>query len=740
MYRQNRGNDLNIKTSIKKVTWLERELASGILVGINIVISCLTFASLIMIGHMQVYLVQGFLIFLLSSVISSLILLFFVAEPLAIATPSNQIIAIIAILSSNISVALGPTVPLEDVFVVVIFTIAATTFLTGILFYFFGYFKIGGLIRYIPYPVITGFLAGSGYIICKCAFSLELNVPYDTLNLSFIFDSALISFIIMLSWGMITYFLVSILRSPTLFIFVIFLTIILFYGFLLINHISLDEAIARGWMLPHGEKLENIRYLHASMLNLWHLNLQVISANAIAIITAISASFISIFLNIIGVEIVTNKELDTNHQLKIAGLTNVFIGSLGGFICFISLSNATMLKKIGASSKLAPAITICVLLLVLLSGLSFISFFPKILLASILMYVGLSLILDTFIQNWLKLSFGDFLLSVFILLLIVMFGLIDGLLIGIGITALLFVFNYSQVDLVRFEIRGKSLHSNVTRFHEIDSYLEKQREKIILMKLGGFIFFGTANNLLNRIKKDCQFMKSVKPRFIILDFELVTGLDSSAMLVLSKIDNTLKPYEIVIIFTHLHDYMKEPFTTWKLSNDTPFHKTFKNNDFALEWCEEQLLKDINFNLSISLEKQLQEVTDNQTQINNFISYFEKVVILPGNILFHEGDASDSLYYIESGEITISRSNMQDAQRLSKIGAGDIVGEMGLYTNKNRFADAIATEKTVLYRLSIENFQKMNRQDSEAANLLSRIIINIMSARLAYLQGRIRHIL
>ena len=61
---------------------------------------------------------------------------------------------------------------------------------------------------------------------------------------------------------------------------------------------------------------------------------------------------------------------------------------------------------------------------------------------------------------------------------------------------------------------------------------------VLTLELQGYIFFGTSNLLLNRIRSRLTGCVRVRPRFVVLDFRRVTGIDSSVSLSLDNLPST----------------------------------------------------------------------------------------------------------------------------------------------------------------------------------------------------------
>src|SRR3546814_3241726 len=62
--------------------------------------------------------------------------------------------------------------PPQDMVAALIVAIAASTICTGLCFYLLGRFRVGGLIRFIPYPVMGGVLAGLGWLLLQGGLSV----------------------------------------------------------------------------------------------------------------------------------------------------------------------------------------------------------------------------------------------------------------------------------------------------------------------------------------------------------------------------------------------------------------------------------------------------------------------------------------------------------------------------------------------------------------------------------------
>ena len=95
----------------------------------------------------------------------------------------------------------------------------------------------------------------------------------------------------------------------------------------------------------------------------------------------------------------------------------------------------------------------------------------------------------------------------------------------------------------------------------------------------------------------------------------------------------------------------------------------------------------------------------------------------GEVLFHEGDAADSIHQIRSGAVAI-RVTSQGGElcMLDVLGPGETFGELGLLvTHRTRTATAVAVEPTETRALAYSSFDALRRSDASVDQLLLRVL-------------------
>ena len=120
--------------------------------------------------------------------------------------------------------------------------------------------------------------------------------------------------------------------------------------------------------------------------------------------------------------------------------------------------------------------------------------------------------------------------------------------------------------------------------------LIEKGDRLYILKLQGFLFFGTANNLLTQLKTRIKDAAAPKLRFVVLDFRLVNGFDSSALNSFTKMKQIANAQDFMLIFSHISGKLERRFKRGEFfKEDEEFIKVYPDMDHAVEWCENQIL-------------------------------------------------------------------------------------------------------------------------------------------------------
>ncbi len=108
----------------------------------------------------------------------------------------------------------------------------------------------------------------------------------------------------------------------------------------------------------------------------------------------------------------------------------------------------------------------------------------------------------------------------------------------------------------------------------------------------------------------------------------------------------------------------------------------------------------------------------------------------GTVLFQEGDEGREMFVVNAGSVTISKRVGEVEKILSRLGAGEFLGEMAILNNKPRSATAVCAEDCRLLVIDARTFEAMIRSNSEIAVRL----IKKLSDRLAEANEQIENLL
>jgi CRP-like cAMP-binding protein len=109
---------------------------------------------------------------------------------------------------------------------------------------------------------------------------------------------------------------------------------------------------------------------------------------------------------------------------------------------------------------------------------------------------------------------------------------------------------------------------------------------------------------------------------------------------------------------------------------------------------------------------------------------EDRILVGGEELFHENDAGDSLFIVQSGRVDVFKNIRGEVDRgLTSLGPGDVIGEMSFIDGARRSATARTAEKSEFLVLSRQSFAKVQGERPDIAASFFRNMAAIVAARL-----------
>ena len=704
-------------------------IIAGVIGAITKIVAAMAFSALIFTGTLSGYLPQGIGIVLFGFLLFAVISIFTASYPVNINTPQDIPIAIIALIATTVMATSGKDWDGDAAFQFIFVTIALTSILVGIFFFILGTLKLGKLVRFIPYPVVGGFLAGTGWLIIKFAFIMTADMGLSLDNFVSLFDQAtLLKWLPGLIFGLIMLISSRYTKHYLLIPALITMGITSFYAIMFFYGFSYTDLESNGYLLgpfPEGGLFQGLPLKYLSDFK-WSIFLEQLPA----IGTMMILNAISVLFNYSGLEIIIKKDLDLDQELKTTGIGNIIAGLGGAPPGHLSLGGTLLSISIGSKSKLTNIVIALLCALTLFFGSEVLSFFPRIILGGLLFNLGLSFVVDWLYSTWSRVSKTDYTIILLIFLVIGTVGFLEGVITGLLMSVVLFVVSYSKVEIIKHELTGKTFHSNVERSESVKNIIDDNGDQTLILPLQGFIFFGSANRLLERIKLHLQSQNEISLKYLVFDFKQVTGVDSSTINSFNKLRILAELDNFQVLFCNLSPKIISQFEVEGLFTDSmDLFLKFDDLDHGMEWCEEQIISET----TISSNKQKEEIDEIklfEEKFADLLIYFESKDINQNTTLIEQGNDPGGLYFIKSGRVTVELQSSNNKIRLKSMGTGTVVGEVSLYLKTQATASVISNTDCKTYFLSHEKFEKLNKETPERAAELHTYIVKLLSDRLA----------
>jgi sulfate permease, SulP family len=727
-------------------------LTAGAVIGLLEVVLVASFAAVIFGGRGAVNLPDAIGFNLFAAVVVMTVIALGSSLPGMVGSLQDSTAVLLALLSVSITTArsleLGytpeQTLALSQTFLTVVAAIVVASALTGVFFLLLGTFKLGHLVRFVPYPVIGGFLAGTGWLLFKGGIGVLASRSLTLAEIEiFARPGMVLRWVPGLVFALVLLLLVRQFRH--------FLTIpaalvagaVLFYLVLWATGTSVDVAETRGFLLgpfPPGGTLFDPALGEAFSYADWGA----IFGQTLNILAVLLVGVLALLINATGIELIADQDTDVNRELRAAGLANMAAAGGGGIVGFQALSLTALARRTGATTRLVGLVAAAVCLLALAFGAQALSLFPRPVLGGLVVFLGLAFLVEWVVEARSKLLRRDYAVILLILVAVAFLGFLPGVVVGLLLAAMLFVVDYSRIDVVKAEMGGSLYRSKVDREPDHLEVLRSEGDRIHVVTLQGIVFFGTAHSLLQRIRGRAQDPVLPRLEFLVMDFRRVATMDSSAVLAFVKVQHLAESRDFTQVLTGLSDAVRRQLEQGGFEVAGPRVRTFAELDRGVEWCEDRVLEAEGAAppkrrrpLAALVRKGFGESVDPA----KLMEYLEPLEVEAGQELIRQGDSSDDLYFLETGRLTAQLMSPDgEAVRIQTMGPGTVVGEVSLYGGTARTASVVSDTPSKLHRLTRASLETMERRDPELASALHRLFARLMASRLADSQQTIRALL
>ena len=714
--------------SITRQTFMVNLIVGCLLAVINICYGS-SFAALIFSGELVTFVPKGLGLVLIGFIINNLVYGLKSTVPGCVSVPQGNVIALVSILSISVASSLQGAVATESIFITVWFLIMISTIFTGIVSLTMGYLKIGDLIRYVPYPVIGGYFAGLALLFYKSSFPLMSDINLTLSNLTLLLQPNIIilwlpGLVFGLALLLMNQYIKHFLTTPIL----LATSILIFYSIFLLRGISISDAQVLGLLLPPLP--DGTLFPEFSMLNFSDIEFNELLPLTGTILSIAVMGILCTLIATSGIEIVFRKEFNLNTELKISGIGNILSGLLGGVPSHHSAGDSQVAYELNARHGLVAIFQALFLLLSMFFAQSILLIIPKFVLGGMLLFIANVFVKKWFIQSFFKLNKIDYSIILIISAIVLFQGFLTAIFAGILISAIIFVVQYAKINIIRLHTNTTALRSKVDRDPLSKDILEKHGEKIEILLLEGYLFFGTSNQLLKYVRKIVE-NKKTPPEFIVLDLKSVSSTDSSAEYSFERLFQIAEKFNFTICLSNMSNQLEKRFLAMDLENNPV--KLFNKLDFALEWCEKKLVEEY-FTQEDQAHKKIEDlllsIFDTTQESTKFLSRMKKQTLSSNSYLFKQNDPADKIFFIENGEIEILlEKNNEKPLRLRLMTKGSSIGEIGLYTKNTRSASARATKDCVLYYFTADDFENLQLKEPNLTAKIHAYVIKQLSRQI-----------
>lgn len=612
--------------------------------------------------------------------------------------------------------------------------------LAGILQITFGAIGLGRLIKYMPFPVVSGYLSGIGLYIIASQAPKFLGMPSGT----YFWDSLQNPFL--WQWQSVTVGTITILAM--LFAHKLFRTI---PAVIIALTVGISSYFAIGLIDPsllqitspfiigklsNGDGINLLSALTQRIQNLSYLSFDDISQLFFPALTLAVLLSIDTLKTCIVLDSMTHSFHNPNKELIAQGSGNIVSALIGGMPGSGTMGPTMINFTSGASSRASGLIEGVMGILAFLILGSLIAWIPIASLAGILIVIGFRMIDQHSVQliKTRKTSL-DFLIIVAVALTAISVSLIAASGVGLILAIILYIAQQIGTSVVNRHTDGSEVRSKLIRNRdETDLLLEKGSE-FSLYELHGSLFFGTANQLYAMLQEDLKTKK-----YIIIDMKRVQTVDLTAAHILLQIKDMLHEKNGYLILSRLPhklptgDDLESYFNQIGLLKHLSPIKLFDDLDDAIEWTENKIIQ----------ESMLEEREEELLQLRDFTLFKERKEetlaeiqslvqsrsFKKGEVIYSQGDSRGEIFLIRRGLVRIMLpADNRKSVHLSTVGQNNFFGEFSFLEGSPHYTDAVAESDTDLYVITSETFALFSEHHKKASFQFMQSLATELAQRL-----------
>lgn len=423
----------------------------------------------------------------------------------------------------------------------VILSMSLAGIFCGLFQVIFGLIRIGKYVRYIPYPVLSGFMSGIGVIIILQQIYpiIGKKSPASTLDMIINFPAALADgvSVIALALGLACISLIVLVpkvtkKVPATLVALIAVTVVSLFT-------NLDSSLTIG-NIPASLPMPFFTKVQLDGID-WA---SVLEASLVPGLTLAGLGSIDTLLTSVVADNITKTKHNSNQELIGQGIGN----AVAGLFCGLAGAGATMRTvvnvKSGGRTQISGMIHAVLLLAILLGLGSLVKYVPLSVLAGILITVGWGIIDFRGFKDILRIPKSDAFVMMVVFLMTVFVDLLTA--VGIGMVIACVLFMKRAGDLVENSYSAKALDTfdKESPWEDEKDIPEEIRNRIYIERLDGPIFFGSITGF-QRVMHDIP----TNLKIVIIRMRRVPFMDQSGVYAMETAIKDLQAQGIKVLMT-----------------------------------------------------------------------------------------------------------------------------------------------------------------------------------------------
>ena len=662
-------------------------LTVGVLSGVVVVVSQMSLGAVVFSGPLAAYSSAGVGLVLFGSFVICLVLAFASGFQGAVSAPPVSTVVMLAVISGAIA---GEA---DVVFATMVAIIVLCAFATALCTWLIGHFRLANLVRFIPYPVSAGFVAGTGGVACLVALSLmgvklELSAPTGFLE-----PHVVANWGVGMVYGVGLYLATKRWRSYLLLPVSFGVTGALFHLGLSLADVSADQAGRLG--LLFGVTSDGRLWPAFGFGDLSLVDWAVVAGQVPNMLTLVLVTLVCMVMYVGGLELARNRELDWNREFRAAGYANILAGLGGGPPGCLLVPPSLRSLMFNVDIRLTGVAAAILIGATMLLGDALLKLVPVPLMGGVLIFTGLVMLDEWLVRVRRRVPTADYAIIVAMFITIVTLGFFEGVGVGMLITIVFFLVRLSRVDLIENQYNASERHSKRIRPVPDRAILKSEGPRVQAYRLHGYLFFGSGYPLCDHLKRSLG--RAPQPLCVLLDFEAVSGFDFSSVHALCRFMNDAHGAGTRVVLCAAPERFRDELRL-NLAPAALDNLLFEPDaDLGLERCEDMLIADHAGadRAAVSLERVADAI---ERHLDRQVWFEELMESLGDWVEARTYDVGASIVTIDQPAtgvqlMTAGRASLYDAagHRLAQCGPGDVLGSHGAFGPRTSIHGAVADE-------------------------------------------------